>query len=170
MPNPAPEAVLAQTRAESPRAITSGPEGMRWGHTLITPSPALLRPWNCSSGRRREQTQLLALPLGGTHPGLIQGTDPRGRPPDTPFSILSPRKEPPQGFRGQRQQHCVSPQPCQPWDLSPQPSSPAPADRQGPGWASWGASTPSYLTPLFPPAPPTPISPFPAQTSSSPPC
>ena len=108
---------------------------------LITPSPALLRPWNCSSGRRREQTQLLALPLGGTHPGLIQGTDPRGRPPDTPFSILSPRKEPPQGFRGQRQKHCVSPQPCQPWDLSPQPSSPAPADRQGPAWANWGAST-----------------------------
>lgn len=170
MHSPAPEAVLAQTRAESPRAVTSSPEGMRWGHTLNTPSLALLHPWNCFSGRSREQTQLLALPLGGTHPSLIQGADPRGLPPDTPFSILSPRKQPPQGFRGQRQQHCVSPQPCQPWDLSPQPSSPAPADRQGPGWASWGASLPLLSHSSLFSCTPTPISPSPARTPSPPPC
>lgn len=103
---------------------------------LHPPSLSLRCPWNCFSGRRPEQTQLLALPLGGTHPWLIQGANPRGRPLDAPFSILSPRKEPPQGFRGQRQWHCVSPPACQPWDLSPQLSSPVPSDRQGPGWAS----------------------------------
>ena len=119
--------------------------------TLSLPSLALLCPWNCFPGRRREaSTAPGPSSLGGTNSLVHLERTPQRPPAGRPASIVSLRRP-----RGGRRRHCLSSPrtPRLPWDLSPQPS--LPAERLGPGWTR-GAISPSSLSLSFllPSAPP----------------
>lgn len=148
-----PEGILAQTRGESPRAVTSSPEGIRWD-TCST-----LLPWPCSvpgtvslaeglSRHNRWLSRWVALIPGSSR---VQTPEVAHWMPPSPSSLRERNHLRASGGRGSGT--VFHPRPASRGISAPSPPHLClRIDRDQAGRVE-GPPSPSSLTPLFPPAP-----------------